>query len=84
MGKDTSAVMVGNGTILEPLAKASGSNYGIRVDVNAGASFSNGSQKRSGPIRVDASVQEAHLPPSVHAEGQLRIDVETREESPIR
>jgi len=38
----------------------------------------------AGPIRVDASVQEAHLPPSVHAEGQLRIDVETREESPIR
>jgi hypothetical protein len=51
MGKDTFAVMVGNGTILEPLEQA-GSNYGIRVDVNAGASFL--SEKRSGAVSLGA------------------------------
>jgi hypothetical protein len=82
LGEDTVSVMVlgagvCDGGAIRPACTATVRDQTILVEADMCC--------ESRPVTsLYASVQEPHLPPSVHAEGQLRIDVETREEGPIR
>jgi len=72
---------VGRGAVTFEALDDEGARFNVRARL-VGRRGTLRSLHLAGPIRVDASVQEAHLPPSVHAEGQLRIDVRIREEGP--